>query len=152
MAACLTFILLLFVAQHGLQASSYMSQFEAFELKFGKSYKDASERLSRFAIFAKNLEEIEEHNLKNGSLWRKGITKFADMTKDEFSKAVNGFIPASTLQPLEVKSADLMDVKDLPESVDWRDKGAISDIKDQDFCGSCWAFASSKENQIYLAF
>lgn len=138
------FVLIFF--QNGINANSYVSQFEAFEQQFGKSYKDASERLSRFAIFSKNLQEIEQHNLKNGSSWRKGITKFADMTKEEFSKAVNGFIPASSIEPakMQVKSADLMDVKDLPESVDWRDKGAISDIKDQDFCGSCWAFASSK--------
>merc|ERR1712241_1411765 len=115
-------------------ATSLSSQFQAFEHKFGKTYKSSAERLSRFATFIKNVKEIEEHN-KSG--------------KSSYTKAMNGYKNAP--KPGQVY-ADVRDVKveDLPASVDWRDKGAISDVKDQGYCGSCWAFATAETIESYL--
>merc|ERR1712080_655118 len=66
-------------------------EFQAFEHEFGKTYKSSAERLSRFAIFMKNVKEIEEHNKSGKSSYKKVINKFADMTQEEFNKAMNGY-------------------------------------------------------------
>jgi len=130
-------------------ASSYKSQFEAFEHEFGKNYKSSAERLTRFATFMKNVKEIEEHNKSGKSSYRKVINKFADMTAEEF-KVMNGYKNAPKPGTVFAKTDKNVKVEDLPESVDWRDMGAISAVKDQGYCGSCWAFATAETIESYL--
>merc|ERR1711997_717417 len=133
-------------------SSSYKSQFEAFEKDFGKSYKDSAERLTRFSIFVKNLRDIERHNRTPGQKWKKTVNEFADMTQKEFTSSRNGYI--NTVKPSGSfsRAADRSNINmaDLPESVDWRDQGVITDVKDQGHCGSCWAFATIESIESYL--
>ena len=65
-------------------ATSFKSQFEAFEHEFGKKYTNSAERLTRFATFMKNVKEIEEHNNSGKYGYKKVINKFADMTQVGF--------------------------------------------------------------------
>merc|ERR1719369_1428083 len=131
--------------------TSYMSQFQTFEREFGKTYKSSAERLSRFAIFVRNLREIAEHNNVPGQKYKKVVNKFADLTKEEFTASMTGYINAAKPgAALADVSRDSVKLNDLPESVDWRDKGAISAVKDQGYCGSCWAFATVESIESYV--
>jgi len=50
-----------------------------------------------------------------------------------------------------MKYRPIINVADLPQNVDWRDKGIISPVKDQGRCGSCWSFATTEEVESYWA-
>merc|ERR1712156_608708 len=94
-------------------ATSYKSQFEAFEHEFGKNYKSSAERLTRFATFMKNVKEIEEHNKSGKSSYIKVINKFADMTAEEF-KVMNGYKNAPKPGTVFAKTDKNVKVEDYP--------------------------------------
>ena len=80
-------------------ATSFKSQFEAFEHEFGKKYTSSAERLTRFATFMKNVKEIEEHNNSGKYGYKKVINKFADMTQVRVSSTHFGFLFCSSRMP-----------------------------------------------------
>merc|ERR1712198_825678 len=124
-------------------------QFSQFKEQYGKIYKTRSEHQMRFDIFQANLKKIEEHN-KSGASWKKGINQFSDLTEAEFEAIyVGGYkrlpIPAGNFT---IKSKP---AKDLPAEVDWRKQGAVSEVKNQGQCGSCWAFCTTEMIESYAA-
>jgi len=127
---------------------NFNAEFEAFEEKYNKNYATATERFVRFLNFQQNLKEIEAFNNENHS-WKKSINKFSDLSETEFKATLNGYI--NTHKPNGKAAAKKsVDIKDLPESVDWRQMGAVSAVKDQGSCGSCWAFATVEIIESYL--
>ncbi|XP_050517450.1 cathepsin L-like proteinase isoform X2 [Diabrotica virgifera virgifera] len=125
----------------------------SFKAKHSKQYKITEDKL-RFQIFQDNLREIEEHNARyaKGEVgWYKGVTPFADWTKEEF-KALLTRQAASRPKLNESLGVHVADpnVK-LASSVDWRSKGAVLPVRDQASCGSCWAFSTAAALEGQLA-
>lgn len=119
-----------------------MSLYESWLAKHNKGYKLAEEKQQRFEIFRDNLRYIDEVNQQNLSYWL-DLNKFADMSHDEFKSTYLGSIPHISTQPTgHGKSFRYENVSDLPQSIDWRTEGAVTDVKDQGQCGCCWAFSA----------
>lgn len=116
--------------------------FDKFVLTFGKVYSDDKEKAERFAIFSKHFDFVTAENAK-GHAYTLGITEFSDQEPHEFKATHLGM----SRSPRKFQGAYLgthqFSGAKLPAEVDWFSAGAVTPLKDQGQCGSCWAFSTT---------
>ncbi|XP_004238129.1 low-temperature-induced cysteine proteinase-like [Solanum lycopersicum] len=121
-----------------------MSMYESWLVEHKKVYNALGEKDKRFQIFKDNLKYIDEHNAMPEKSYKLGLTKFADLTNEEYRSVYLGTKPDASRR-LSSRQSDRYAPKvgdRLPESVDWVKKGVLVGVKDQGQCGSCWAFSA----------
>jgi KDEL-tailed cysteine endopeptidase len=121
-------------------SSSLQERHEQWMTKYDKVYKDDVEKEKRFMIFKNNVEYIESFNAANNKPYKLSVNHLADLTLEEFKASRNGYKKRSL--EFTTTSFKYENVTAIPTAIDWRVKGAVTPIKDQGQCGSCWAFST----------
>jgi len=125
------------ITASAMSLNEAQEQFIQFSQTFNKKY-EVSEVFKRLAIFKDNLEYVIAENAKNNT-FTLGINEFSDMSHEEFVATYVGKLSGTppvfeTLQEFN---------EPMPNDVDWRQQGAVTGVKNQGQCGSCWAFSTT---------
>ena len=138
-----------------LQTSPHQA-FDLWLVRYNKDYiHDKDERAKRLGVFKQNAATIATHNANPSSTFTMALNQFADLTFEEFSMHRLGYntslrdntpVSLSSISNKHKREgfryADLS-VSDLPASMDWRKEGAVTPVKNQGMCGSCWSFSAT---------
>ncbi|XP_072396202.1 cathepsin L-like proteinase isoform X1 [Diabrotica undecimpunctata] len=123
---------------HTVTGFSDKEVWKTFKDTYGKSYT-LLEEPNRFRIFQNNLLKIQNHNKRfeaGQSSYKLGITEFTDLTSLEF-------LDKFKLIDVSDNESNMQQniFGDLPDEIDWREKGAVTEVKNQGAIGLCGAFS-----------
>ncbi len=139
-AAILTMTLLRGVSKQrdlGLKLNPAIAAFNNWAAKQNKLYKSPEELNYRRGVFVKNYYKVLDLNRKHSH--KSALNKFSDLTEEEFVAKYTGYRVSNSMRTNVIAPKAIA----RPDSVDWRQQGAVNAMKDQGQCGSCWAFSAT---------
>jgi cathepsin L len=111
--------------------------FQAWMQNHGKVYQSAEEHAYRLSVFAGHAEFVRQHDAEARG-FTVALNQFADLTTEEFSSIYNRM---NITVPMGEDPEPIMVA--VPATVDWRKQGAVTGVKNQGQCGSCWSFSTT---------
>ncbi|WCJ27209.1 Granulin repeat cysteine protease family protein [Euphorbia peplus] len=115
--------------------------FQAWKEKHRKVYTHLEEAEKRLENFRRNLKFVVHKNSGEGH--RVGLNRFADLSNDEFKQKYMSKVKKPMKKLRDGMSSSQRNLQNCvaPSTLDWRNKGVVTPVKDQGDCGSCWSFS-----------